>query len=305
MPLVQAELAPALPSSRDTALVCGELARHFPRLPLHISYARAPLPIAELDTESWADPDSDLLAFDRVVHQAESLARKTGELVALRLTGRQPAPWLHAAREIVRRYQRLFARCNAHTAGATFDQVLRSHRRLHDLSQPLVRADYDHALDVWQWILVLEPQASLALQTASLFHDIERLVSEPEQRVEQQAADYQRFKERHAARGAELMLGALSDVGLNERDLLRASELVLRHECTSLDPELALLNDADALSFFALNCAGFLAYFGPEHTRKKVHYTLRRMRPSARALLGELRLPTKVATMIGELSQQA
>ena len=63
-------------------------------------------------------------------------------------------------------------------------------------------------------------------------------------------------------------------------------------------PALSLLNDADALSFFSLNSVGYLDYFGPEQTRKKVAYSLSRLRPDARRYLAGLRLPSAVAAAI-------
>ena len=64
------------------------------------------------------------------------------------------------------------------------------------------------------------------------------------------------------------------------------------------DADLALLNDADALSFFSLNSWGFVAYHGDEHTRKKVTYTLERMSPGAVRHLTGLRLPPLVRGLI-------
>lgn len=40
---------------------------------------------------------------------------------------------------------------------------------------------------------------------------------------------------------------------------------------------------------------GYLDYYGPEQTRKKVAYTLRRLRPAARRHLDGMRLPEVVA----------
>ncbi|HEY4572453.1 MAG TPA: DUF4202 domain-containing protein, partial [Thermoanaerobaculia bacterium] len=67
-----------------------------------------------------------------------------------------------------------------------------------------------------------------------------------------------------------------------------------------------LLNDADALSFLSLNSAGYLDYFGPEATRRKVAYTLRRLRPEGRQYLDGLRLrPAVAAAVAAELEALA
>src|SRR5205814_582070 len=83
-----------------------------------------------------------------------------------------------------------------------FDKVLARHCELHDMNKPLVAADFDHARDTWRWVLRLAPHASLAVQVAALFHDVERLASESEARIEHRAADYEAFKKAHAAAGA-------------------------------------------------------------------------------------------------------
>jgi hypothetical protein len=63
---------------------------------------------------------------------------------------------------------------------------------------------------------------------------------------------------------------------------------------------VALINDADALSFFSLNASGFLDYYGVEHTRKKIDYTLRRLRPDARARLRGVHLRRDVRALLVE-----
>ncbi|HVI03622.1 MAG TPA: DUF4202 family protein, partial [Enhygromyxa sp.] len=169
----------------------------------------------------------------------------------------------------------------------------------HALSLPLVRADYDHALDTWQWLLRLTPDASLALQLAALLHDVERLRSEPERRVEQHAGDYQQFKDQHAARGAELAAALLREARLSDVVVRETSRLIAAHERRSDDRELALLNDADALSFCSLNSAGFADYYGPEHTQKKIAYSWNRLSARARGHLAHVRLRPDVRAMIG------
>src|SRR5436305_48053 len=88
--------------------------------------------------------------------------------------------------------------------------------------------------------------------------------------------------------------------------LTRAARLIAGHERPPApgDPDaagLALLNDADALSFFSLNSVGYLDYFGPEPTRRKVAWTLRRLRPAARRHLAGMRLVPEVRSALAEL----
>jgi hypothetical protein len=252
------------------------------------------VPEVLIGAEEWASPTADLLAFDRRVHAAEDL-HDGPVVVRVEEGAASSAQCAIALRQILTRYQRLRPTRNLGSQTALFDRVLVMHRALHDVGKPLVRADYDHACDTWQWVLRLEPAAGVAVQVAALFHDIERLKSEPVVRIEQHAADYQRFKDAHALRGAALTREVLSDAGLEKPVVAYAVDLVARHERPQEDPDLLLLNDADALSFFALNSWGFVAHFGAEHSRKKVAYTLGRMRPSARERLSDLRHPPLIA----------
>jgi hypothetical protein len=166
-----------------------------------------------------------------------------------------------------------------------------------------VRADYDHALDVWQWILRLNPGASLGLQLAGLFHDIERLASEADERIEQKAPDYQAFKDTHARAGARLAAQVLDESGIAAADVGRVERLIQEHErplASPRDADLATLADADALSFFSLNSPGFADYYSAEHTRKKVRYSLRRMTAAAQLRLPEMRLRPDIAALVAE-----
>jgi hypothetical protein len=242
----------------------------------------------QFDARAWCDEGVDLLRFDHQLHEAEDI---TDTKLCVNLSVFGPTDLIYrSAPEVALRYQRLRPVHNKFSRGALFAEIRTRHRDLHPLHKPLVRADYEHALDVWQWLVRLSPDASLALQAAALFHDVERLQSEADTRVEQHAADYHAFKSEHARRGAALLREVLSGLSLPETCAERIASLVARHEQPGEDRELSLLNDADALSFFSLNSPGFLRYYGPAHTERKVRYTLDRMSPRARAWLARMRL---------------
>jgi hypothetical protein len=248
-----------------------------------------------LNADTWCREDVELLAFDRRVHELEDDIG-AGAQIELVGTARSIA---QMKAQFTLRYQRLFSVRNAASKHERFDELLTAHAALHDRRKPLVRADHDHALDVWQWTLRLDPEADEALQIAALFHDIERLASEPDVRIEQHAEDYLGFKLSHARRGAQMVADVLHKLALPSDVAARAFRLVERHEQPEHDRDLCTLNDADALSWFALNSAGFLTYFGAEHTRKKVAYTFGRMRSSAaRAYLGRVRLERALTAML-------
>jgi uncharacterized protein DUF4202 len=246
-----------------------------------------------LDVEEWQSLDFDPFSWDPHVFSAASAER-----LALHLMGGTAEQLASAALEILTRYQGLIGRRNRASSVAVFDQILARHRALHDLDKPLVHADYQHALDAWQWVLRLEPEADLSTQLAALFHDVERLLSEADARVEHKAENYQLFKDAHAALGAELTYALLEDLGVDAATCERVRWLVTQHERPGEDTALALLNDADALSFFSLNSSGFLRYFSPEHCRRKVAYTLARLRPEHHARLERIRLAPAMRSLL-------
>ncbi len=189
-------------------------------------------------------------------------------------------------------------RRNADSANPTFDRILDCHCALHDMQKPLVKADYEHALDTWQWVLELEPEAGLALQVAALFHDIERLSSEASVRIEHRAPDYQAFKDEHARKGALFAACSLDRAGLPTSEIPHVTDLVAGHERPRAQGEAALLADADVLSFFSHNISGFLRCYGPSHTRLKIAWSLRRLRPEAQRMIERISFERDVALLV-------
>ncbi|MCP3136032.1 DUF4202 family protein [Pyxidicoccus xibeiensis] len=250
--------------------------------------------VLRLDVSEWGSLAFDPFDWDgRVFGAAERCER-----LALHLEGARGEALVIAALEILTRYQGLVGRRNEASSARLFDRVLARHRALHDLGLPRVRADYQHALDAWQWALRLRPDADLAVQAAALFHDVERLLTEADRGVEHPAPDSQAGKDAHAARGAELTCQVLEEVGADEPTCRRVKELVARHEHPSGDADLALIDDADALSFFSLNASGFIRYFDPEHSRRKVANTLARLRPEQLRRLAQMRLAPGVRNLL-------
>lgn len=279
-------------NERARGSLSAQLAAEFPSIFVGFDTERDASPM--LRASEWSRDDFDAWRFDVAM---DDLARGPFTLLIADDDGRRAEFPL----EVLNRCQRHIGRRNRHSQGHLFSRVLQRHRKLHDLQKPLVRADYNHSLDVWQWMLRLEPNASISAQISALFHDVERLVSESDQRVEHLAADYQSFKDAHAARGAEMTREELAAAGVDAKTIDRVTQLIAVHERQGDDPEVALLNDADALSFFSLNSHGYANYFGPEQTRKKVAYTLNRMRPAARTKLSSIALRPDVRTMVDEV----
>ncbi|MCK6546524.1 DUF4202 domain-containing protein [Myxococcota bacterium] len=301
-PLPRAELVVGTTPGRLPVALAAVLARDWPSVQLSHgtgslddAAARRGRAVARIDADEWLAEDVDLLALDRRVHRAEDASAR-GPVIAL---SGPPAALARVVPELLLRHQRFFPRTNGASDSRFFRSVLGLHRALHDGSKPLVRADWEHAIDTWQWVLRLEPEAPLAVQLAALFHDVERLVGEPERRVEQHAEDYLAFKSDHAREGAALVRRILHVVEAWPELVEAVSELVLSHEHgAARRADVELLTEADALSFFSLNAAGFVRYFDAAHVEKKVEYTLARMGPRARAELPRIRHEPRVRALL-------
>lgn len=212
----------------------------------------------------------DFCRFDDDVERAEPL-----ESIAIRGDDA-----VGVACEVMTRYQRLLPRRNRASATATFDAVLDAHAALYDRSDPLSKADHDHALDTWQWTLRLEPDASVEVQIAALLHDVDRLDAEPHERIEHRARDREGAIASKLGERAFAMLGGL---GLSREHARRVRDLVGRHEDPARDAEILLLEGADALSFLSLESCRYADHFGLAQTRRKVAYAIGRFTPEARA----------------------
>ncbi|MBV8517017.1 MAG: DUF4202 family protein [Acidobacteria bacterium] len=289
------EVTVVAPHEPNRGVLLAQLAAEFPSIFARLDGDAAEAP--HVRASEWRRADFDTWSFDCRVDELAS-----APFTLTLAHDADDAPRFPI--EVLNRCQRAIGRRNRHSQGQLFTRVLERHRALHDVAKPLVRADYNHARDAWQWLLRLDAEASLAVQIAALFHDIERLASESDARVEHHADDYQTFKDAHARAGAAMTDAVLAEAGVNASIGARVCELVARHERPSDDAELALLNDADALSFLSLNSPGYADYFGAEQTRKKLAYTWNRMRPSARAKLGLVHLRDDVGAWLREVTER-
>jgi len=291
--------------------------------------AAAPrMPELELSLAAWRSDDFPFWSFDREV---DALAAASGGArFAVRLLGQgQHMP--EAARQVLVRCQRLAGRRNAASRCDLFERVLAGHRSLFDADQALsssavhapsaaaapapsavaaaaAAAGHARALDRWQWLLHLEPDAGLEPQIAALFHDVERLSAAGQATATADAGGARQLRagRSQAGQGAWIADELLVDLGVDLATRVRVHELIRGHSSShqpvNLDGtaarELTLLRNADALSFFSLDSAATLASAGPEQTRRKVAAALARMSADCRERLGALRLCQPLRQMI-------
>jgi len=121
------------------------------------------------------------------------------------------------------------------------------------ISRSDVPEDYAHAKSVKEWVLKFRPDADWALQIAAFAHDIERAL--PQRKVARSKfSDYNDFKNAHALNSAKVVQEILDKYPLSRKVKNKIIILIRNHELgQSEDSDLAVLKDADSLSFFKLN----------------------------------------------------
>src|SRR5262249_41220765 len=92
----------------------------------------------------------------------------------------------------------------------------------------------------------------------------------------------------------------LRDLDFAPAAIARVVRLVEGNEKARDDREVSTLNDADALSFFSLDSAGFLDHSGPAHTRRKITDSHGRSSERARGRLREVVLRPDVEALVQE-----
>ena len=260
--------------------------------------AQPPSGALVIPERAWRAAPADFRCWDRAISELWSRPRWVV------VQGDAAETLDQTAREVLTRYQRLVPRTNGHSASLTFHRVLSGHRAMHDLGKSPVRADYDHALDVWQWVLRLAPSAGLAVQLAALFHDVGRLLTEADRRGEPGVSEPRAIEHAHADQGAKIALEVLTACGVAPATCAEVARLIREHEqpnpCAP-DADLMLLADADALSFFSLSSAGFADRHGADPTRERMRYRLARMSSAAIRRLADIRLREDVAQHLADV----
>ncbi len=237
--------------------------------------ARIPISSAE-----WASPSFDPWVFD------DALARAAEEdPFALHLVAGAGEDLTPLTLRVLSRAQWAIGRRNRASWGARFDPLLERYRLLHDPSKPLSRADLEHGLDTWQWVLRLRPAASHALQAAALFHDVARAASEADARVEHLATDPDAWRRAHAEASARLARPLLADVVDDPIALERACEWIASHGEPPASSEAATLADADALSYLQKGHALACLHYDERFAERKLGEALSRLSPDGLARL--------------------
>ncbi len=249
---------------REQAVLARAAARDFPTVEA-VDRLQPGDDTVAVESSAWRDGEADFYWVDA---QADALGERG--LVPVAAAG-EPLVRL----ELLTRCQRWLDRRNPASVAPWFDQLLRFHRSMHDREKPGARAEHNRALDTWQWVMRLDPAASAALQVAGLF------VAAGE-------------------RASDLLAGAPAPRAVAERAVYLVRALEPGGEADDGDGEVAVLEDADCLSFFAFGSTSFLDDQGEVETRRKIAATLHRLSLRACACLPAVRLRRDVAQLFSE-----
>jgi len=156
-----------------------------------------------------------------------------------------------------------------------------------------------HAEDVFNWITVLSPTASVELLMAGWLHDCERLIDFEGTtgfKGDRNSPEYLEHKKNHAKRSAELAKTMLQKFNWQDESINRVCFLILHHDDTGEeidrlgDEELTILAAADSFSFFTYIAPDMLAREGEARLQNKADFMVGKMSPRIRRLLGNQQL---------------
>jgi hypothetical protein len=223
----------------------------------------------------WAADDFDLLNLDDEV--CRCLAGQGRCELRVVDDGIDADRLAESALQVAIRYQRFDTSPNPASATPFFQQILVAHERLFERTRPASSAERDRALDTWRWLLRLEPHAGLSLQLAALFNGA----------------------------SVDSVAGVLESLQTPPQLIERARMLVEGQDQEPRrggeEPAVALLADADALSFFSLEAPQFATCFPPAHTAIKVTACARRLDDEGRVWLARVKLTRAVRSLLREV----
>jgi len=146
-----------------------------------------------------------------------------------------------------------------------------------------VPEDSIHSKNTKKWVLELDPKANMALQIASLGHDIERSIEERKIKREN-FTDYDEFKKAHSQNSATILREILSEYDVNHDFIGKVVHLVLLHEFGGT-PEADILKYADSISFFDVNLQFYFQRNPERETAFRMKWGYKRLSKVAKSIV--------------------
>jgi hypothetical protein len=187
------------------------------------------------------------------------------------------------------RLARALAAIDAANAGDPHEIVVRGRRRPKELA---------HAELVSEWIEVLRPGASEALQLAARAHHLRRWEL-PRSGYPEGRRGYHRWRRALHAHHAVQVARILEDQAYPAATVQRVQELVTKRGLGS-DPEVQVLEDALCLVFLETQLAEVAARLAPERLRDVLRKTLAKMSPRGIEEARRLPLGPEAAALLEE-----
>lgn len=280
--------------SRRATIMRRTLTRHhgLPTKPLRTSIC------VDISCAEWSEPAANLFSFDARIQDAEARAHY-GNTFVIKISGPR-TDLRRVSKQVFARYQRFFQRRNAGSRSKLFTAALQHRYASTPFDEAVAKAVFEHALDVWQWTLRIDPQASTAVQLAALFHVAEsgcpncRVAPDEDERS-------------LAVNTGELTLKTLLEEIQSPHELISAAtSRIRRHqegpECARdrNDPDGILLHDADGLSFLSLGTPSLSLSSGAHHTEDEIKHRLACLSPRARSWIPVIGLSPFVHELVNE-----
>lgn len=140
-------------------------------------------------------------------------------------------------------------------------------------------SDTRHAELTLKWLVILKPDADIAMQIAALSHDIDRGVNKITDSHLKNLNDYDKVRREHSLRSVEIMADLLKKYHIDKNLAENILHLVEFHEIGG-DEYSDILKDADSLAFFEFNIPGYLKRNNKEKTLVKMKYMFDRISSS-------------------------
>jgi len=155
------------------------------------------------------------------------------------------------------------------------------------ISRSVLPEDYAHARGVKEWVIKFRPDADWALQLAAFAHDIERAL--PQRKViRSKFSDYNDFKNAHALNSAKVIQEILDEYPFSRKVKNKILSLIRNHELgLTNDVDIAILKDADSLSFFEVNLLAYAERNDESEILSRMIWGYQRLSKRARQIVKE------------------
>jgi hypothetical protein len=164
------------------------------------------------------------------------------------------------------------------------------------ISKSLSKTDLNHARSTKKWLLILKPDADVAMQIAALAHDIERGIYN-EGGAGELSKDYNKYKEEHAKRSAKIICDLLRKHKFDQQVIEKVNNIVLSHEVGG-EEDIEIVKDADSISFFEENLEHYFERYGRKRTKFKVSFMFERVSVKAKEIIKKFKFKDEELDLI-------